>query len=405
MRRPAQTLRRPLLRNNSSIAPRFLPLFLAPFPMKRQRGPCAARVADKCYDVLGKMEDKTYLIGKSDSEHQGKPICRAPACMKRGGHWSSRAMKRKVVPTEPPLDAALQVPALIPAVRSGVPAMLAAPADLPFLEQPMLGAKVCALMINLGLPAAGPLPAQIRAANSMMQFEASGSLLEQVERLIKASGTVIAIHSPGAHAVHTSSAQTMHTSSASGVHVQPQPAAPPAAQIAASEPPTPTVTGSSGAVGAHTVHTSSAQSGADGASSAQLGADGAHTSSAQSGANGEHAPSAQAVHSSSAQSGADGADGAHVSSAQSGANGAHASSAQAVHTSSAHSAAQSGAHGFPVWNEECGEWCEEPPSSQPHDMQPDPERTQEEREWARAAAMRYAADKERIMAAARRLCV
>ena len=75
--------------------------------MKRQRGPCAARVADKCYDVLGKMEDKTYLIGKSDSEHQGKPICRAPACMKRGGHWSSRAMKRKV--TQPTRSASWQL--------------------------------------------------------------------------------------------------------------------------------------------------------------------------------------------------------------------------------------------------------------------------------------------------------
>jgi len=60
--------------------------------------------------------------------------------------------------------------------------------------------------------------------------------------------------------------------------------------------------------------------------------------------------------------------------------------------------------GFPVWDEECNEWCEEPPSLQPLDVQPDSERTQEEREWARAAAMRYTADKERIMAAARQLC-
>ena len=61
--------------------------------------------------------------------------------------------------------------------------------------------------------------------------------------------------------------------------------------------------------------------------------------------------------------------------------------------------------GFPVWNDECREWCEEPPSSQPPDVQSDSERTQEEREWAHAAAMRYAADKERIIAAARRLRV
>jgi hypothetical protein len=57
--------------------------------------------------------------------------------------------------------------------------------------------------------------------------------------------------------------------------------------------------------------------------------------------------------------------------------------------------------GFPVWNEECNEWREEPPSLQPLDVQPDSGRTQEEREWARAAATRYIADKERIMAAAR----
>ena len=38
-------------------------------------------------------------------------------------------------------------------------------------------------------------------------------------------------------------------------------------------------------------------------------------------------------------------------------------------------------------------------------VEPDSERTQEEREWARAAATWYAADKERIVAAARRLRV
>jgi hypothetical protein len=61
--------------------------------------------------------------------------------------------------------------------------------------------------------------------------------------------------------------------------------------------------------------------------------------------------------------------------------------------------------GFPVWNEECNEWREEPPALQPLDVQPDSERTQEEREWARAAMTRYTANKERIMAAARQLRV
>ena len=133
-------------------------------------------------------------------------------------------------------------------------------------------------------------------------------------------------------------------------------------------------------LGAHSAH----------ASSAQLGVDGAHASSAQSGADGVQS----------------GAGGAHTSGAQSGVHTVHTSGAQSgVHTSSAQSDAQLGPHGFSVWNEEYGEWRSEPPLSQPRDMQPDSERTQEEREWAHAAATRYTADKERIMAAARRLRV
>ena len=61
--------------------------------------------------------------------------------------------------------------------------------------------------------------------------------------------------------------------------------------------------------------------------------------------------------------------------------------------------------GFPVWYAECNEWREEPSSTHPLDVQSDSERTQEEREWAHAAATWYAADKERIVAAARRLRV
>ena len=63
-------------------------------PTKRrrrsERGPCAARAAT-CYDALGKMDGRTFLTGKSDSKHSGMPICRAPGCMKAGGHVKSRA--------------------------------------------------------------------------------------------------------------------------------------------------------------------------------------------------------------------------------------------------------------------------------------------------------------------------
>jgi hypothetical protein len=37
------------------------------------------------------MDSKTFLTGKLGSEHPDMPICRAPACMKAGGHVKSRA--------------------------------------------------------------------------------------------------------------------------------------------------------------------------------------------------------------------------------------------------------------------------------------------------------------------------
>ena len=71
---------------------------MEPPPPKRQRrserGPCAARTR-ACYDALGKMGGKTFLTGKPGSEHPGMPICRAPGCMKAGGHWKSRASTKQ----------------------------------------------------------------------------------------------------------------------------------------------------------------------------------------------------------------------------------------------------------------------------------------------------------------------
>ena len=73
-------------------------------PTKRrrrsERGPCAARAAT-CYDALGKMDGRSFLTGKSDSKHSGMPICRAPGCMKAGGHVKSRAAIREEPAAEP----------------------------------------------------------------------------------------------------------------------------------------------------------------------------------------------------------------------------------------------------------------------------------------------------------------
>ena len=59
-------------------------------------------------------------------------------------------------------------------------------------QQPMLGAKLHAVMLNLGLPADSSLPAQLRAANAAMELEATGSMLEQVDRLVEATDTTVA---------------------------------------------------------------------------------------------------------------------------------------------------------------------------------------------------------------------
>ena len=44
-------------------------------------------------------------------------------------------------------------------------------------------------MLNIGLPTEGSLPAQLRTANAMMELEATGSMLEQVDRLVVNPGT------------------------------------------------------------------------------------------------------------------------------------------------------------------------------------------------------------------------
>ena len=59
------------------------------------------------------------------------------------------------------------------------------------MPQPMLGAKLQAVMINLGLPTVGSLPAQLRAANVAMGIDPSGSMVEQVERLVQETRTVV----------------------------------------------------------------------------------------------------------------------------------------------------------------------------------------------------------------------
>ena len=189
-------------------------------PAKRrrrtERGPCAARTPT-CYDALGKMGSKTFLTGKPGSEHPGMPICRAPGCMKAGGHVKSRAAVKEEPAAEPPLpdyggdhfgatfDGPLPAPHSIPPppMPGGVPmafawampaplAAAAAAAAAPPQQQPMLGAKLHVVMLNLGLPAEGSLPAQLRAANEAMELEATGSMLEQVDRLIEATGAVVA---------------------------------------------------------------------------------------------------------------------------------------------------------------------------------------------------------------------
>jgi hypothetical protein len=188
-------------------------------PAKRrrrtERGPCAARTPT-CYDALGKMGSKTFLIGKPGSDHPGMPICRAPACMKASGHVKSRGAVKEEPAAEPPLpdyggdtfgaafDGPLPAPHSIPPppMPGGVPmafawampapAAAAAAAAAPPPQQPMLGAKLHTVMLNLDLPAEGSLPAQLRAANEAMELEATGSMLEQVDRLIEATGAVVA---------------------------------------------------------------------------------------------------------------------------------------------------------------------------------------------------------------------
>ena len=62
--------------------------------------------------------------------------------------------------------------------------------------QPMLGAKLRAVMFNLGLPTDGSLPAQLQQANEFAGLESSGSWLAQVDRLVEMTGTVIAPQQP-----------------------------------------------------------------------------------------------------------------------------------------------------------------------------------------------------------------
>ena len=155
-------------------------------PTKRrrrsERGPCAARAAT-CYDALGKMDGRSFLTGKSDSKHSGMPICRAPGCMKAGGHVKSRAAVKEEAAAEPPLpdygggnfgaafDGLLPAPPPPPmldgvpmAFAWAVPATAAAAAGVPMAftwataaaaaaappppQQPILGAKLHTVMLG-----------------------------------------------------------------------------------------------------------------------------------------------------------------------------------------------------------------------------------------------------------------
>ena len=73
----------------------------------------------------------------------------------------------------------------------------------------MLGAKMRAVMANLGLATEGTsLLKQLRAANALMELEDSGSVLEQVERLVS-------VTRHRRHAVPTHWATSSHASSSS----------------------------------------------------------------------------------------------------------------------------------------------------------------------------------------------
>ena len=88
---------------------------------------CGARVVGKCYDGLNKdgvtMEGKTYRPAKPDSDvalKGGTHVCRAPACMKAGGHEPPSRAK--------PTEAAAAAPAAgkAPAKAAAAPASTAA---------------------------------------------------------------------------------------------------------------------------------------------------------------------------------------------------------------------------------------------------------------------------------------
>jgi hypothetical protein len=109
---------------------------MEPPPPKRQRrserGPCAARTR-ACYDALGKMDGKTFLTGKPGSEHPGMPICRAPGCMKAGGHWKSRASTKQptAIAARLPIYGGVAVTALL-----STGGRLAPPAAAPPVRRP-----------------------------------------------------------------------------------------------------------------------------------------------------------------------------------------------------------------------------------------------------------------------------
>jgi hypothetical protein len=144
---------------------------------------CKAAAGYPVYDAEKEMSRKqARKASQAASAENEIPIPELSGIASSGGISGAMASFCGTLPL--PLPFTMAMPMAMPQATTPI-------ATAPPCAQPMLGAKLRAVMVNLDLPIEGSLPAQLHAANAAMGLEPTGSLLAQVDRLVELTSTVV----------------------------------------------------------------------------------------------------------------------------------------------------------------------------------------------------------------------